>query len=1023
MATSSYSDFADPVEESPLETAANPYGSFADPVPDQTETPARKGGGYGMNWDDLTDAEREAKYGTITAAPEKGFLEKLNDMTGGYFNRLTEPAYHATQLHEPGVLPEWSDVPHVIGGHIAEQITNPSMLLLGGAGEVLSARAAAGSKPAQLALKALAGAFGVQQGVGAVKGGIHAVKEASEGASGPQIAMDVGDAVVNAFLAKAGVSGALHDFAANPQVNPTSGEAGYRPVAPEMAENAPIPAEATLTPTEAPKPVESMETPSLAAPEPKAASYSDFADPVEEPKVAAKQAEPQPSITGESSETSEYKKFADPVDDTSTYGIASRVSEARSDAGNIAPIEPGEGITVQESVLRGRDLIQKGSNPQAVLDDFKQNNRISADDIAVVRARGEELFQAAKDAERKFGVESPEYDAAAKADSDWTKEIKPMQTEWSKIGQAQQGETEVDTGDFHSMRRTFQQDTGKDFTPEQAGQAKGIAEGVTNVTDQAEAAKEEVFKEIDKQNKKSTNSKEPVAGSVQDVWKRAKDYLESGENDFDDIRWKIAADTGLPIDEVTKKLAGPKSIRAITDDMYAKMSKRRNLVDQAKYWLKKQGTSGLERFASQVPGVFFRAKVAGHGTVGMITHAGMNIFNPLDWDIYWPKFFEQGKLLGWHDKGAYHERAMQDLQRDPYYTTARRAGLANSMGHGLDDYEKAFRGSFTKFLSGNRGFDALKIYRQARFSQEWSKTPNSIRTPEYAKALADTINHSTGYVRANFPKVINAGIFAPKLEASRWAFLTGDPVRAGKTFANWKDATPAEKGFAVREVRQKAIMAATYASMLAANQGLLTATGSDQKINYTDPHKPDFLAFKGGGYQFGVVSPLIGSIRYLANMIHASMEERHGAENKDTRFEEMMTLSGKYVRNKLSPFGQFAADVGTQSDWQNRPMPFSNDKVPAYLAKKGIGKYTYPEWLGETFAPIPLEEAIKEVWTDQGMDKDSLKHWMGILMTMAVTGGTGARVSPDYEEQKKQSQGTTLPAHPPTRERVRQRGR
>jgi hypothetical protein len=78
-------------------------------------------------------------------------------------------------------------------------------------------------------------------------------------------------------------------------------------------------------------------------------------------------------------------------------------------------------------------------------------------------------------------------------------------------------------------------------------------------------------------------------------------------------------------------------------------------------------------------------------------------------------------------------------------------------------------------------------------------------------------------------------------------------------------------------------------------------------------------------------------------------------------------------------------------------MPWSKDKVPAYLQREGKGKYTYGELIGEQFAPIPLEEAIKEVWADAGMSKDRIQHWLGIISRAAIMGATGARVTPDIE--------------------------
>lgn len=972
------------------------------------------------------------------------------------------------------------------------------------------------------------------------------------------------------------------------------------------------------------------------------------------------------------------------------YGIAARVSEERAKAGGIEGVEPGEGISAEESVAHGRDLLESGRDPQAAVAEFTKDGRISADSMALVRAHGETLAKAAFDALDEHGADSEQYKTAAKADSDWVKTIKPMQTEWHKIGQAQQGETEVDTGNFHALARAHAEATGSDFSDKQAEQAKDIASGVrkaTNeaktatqkvldaikeepkpeakarkgrvsqfITDQAAAARERIkarltegrvssgldpqeladhaivgaeyiakgvekfaewskkmadefgerivphlkgifdaakakveefsdqkraedlekrkaslqtqinklrekvetgdispapkksnrpsekpietleqerdglreeltrmrdsaakikelqesiagkerkiaegdlstkpnaanrpsppeieklkqdrddlnkqlaearkeaakptdaeriqkqvdsineriaekkeqlasgdiapekrpinrphpnqevetaLQELDRVNRdladaRKGGSSEPDKGSVQDIWQRAKDYIQSGETDYDEIRHKIATDLGIPVEEVTKKLTEPKSARLVTDEMYAKLAARRRLVQNAQDWLKNQQTPGWLRFARAVPNVFFRAKVFGHGTVGMVTHAGLNFFHPEAWATYFPNFIKQFKLLGWHDQGAYHERMMQDLVRDPNYIKARRAGLANDPAKYTDDYQKTWVGSWLEKmgLSGNRGFDALKLFRQARFNQIWDGLPKTMQGPEMAKVIADGINHATGVVRMPFREWANWAFFAPKLEGSRWAWMVGDPAKAAKTLGNWSEASAADKQFAIKQVKEKATIAGVYLSLLAANQGLLKATGSNQQVNFTDPRKSDFLSFKAGGYKFGIVGPMLGIVRLFANLVHASMGTRKGAEALDSRAAEMGKIGEEYLRGKLSPFAGTATDFATQADYAKRPLPFSSDKVPANIRKEGLGKYTWGEYLTEQGAPIPISESIKEIWDKQGIDESTQAHYIKAILSGLVMGSTGARASKDFSVKPTQS--------------------
>lgn len=679
------------------------------------------------------------------------------------------------------------------------------------------------------------------------------------------------------------------------------------------------------------------------------------------------------------------------ADEPDTHGIAARVSEARAQAGHIESIEPGEGISTEETIAKGREALKDGKDPQDALDEFTTTGKISADDVGLVRAHGEALAKAASDAAEAHGIDSPEYRAAAAADSEWTKAIKPMQTEWHKIGMAQQGETEIDTGTYHGLRRAFQDATGGDFTPSQSETAIKIADSVKQAVAEADAAKQtlfDFFKDVPRSLPDAT---------AQRMWDLAKDYIDNGESDFDNLRNKVAADTGKTVDEVTKILAEPKGARAITNEMYSKMAARRQMVETAKSWLREQAMPGWLRAARTLPSAFFKLATFGHGTVGMVTHAGFNIFDPVVQKVYWPNFFRQFKLLGWHDQGAYHERMMQDLTRDPNYVTARRGGLANDPARYLDDYQSGWlTGYFHRIgLVGNRGFDALKLYRQDRFNQIWDSYPKSLRTADNAKLVSDSVNHATGVVKSRFGEWANWTFFAPKLEGSRWAWMIGDPLKATKILSDWKNATPGEQEFAMREVRQKAMVTGTYLGLLAINQGLLSASGSKQQINLTNPERSDFLAFKAGNHNFGIIAPMLGLVRLFANLLHVSVGTRTKFEQQTSRAEQMGNTAVQYARGKLSPFAGVAADVATQSDYAKRPLPFSSDKVPRYLRRQGEEKYTYGEYAAEHLTPIPIEEAVREVWRKQGMAESDIDHWMKALASAALMGGTGARMTPD----------------------------
>jgi len=708
------------------------------------------------------------------------------------------------------------------------------------------------------------------------------------------------------------------------------------------------------------------------------------------------------------------------------YGIAERVRAERAKSGQVASVPPGEGISAPDSIERGRTLLSIGEDAEEAVKEYERTKALSADTMALARAHGEKLSLRARKIEEQYGTMSDEYKEAWNELSDWDTRTKPMQTEWHKIGEAQQGYTDIDTGSFTGLQSAYHGDTGKEFTPKQAETATKIAKNVKKATNEAETAKDKVFEAAGvktpkegqnaptvKQTPKKANlvdDRKAFEGwkkgdtmtpeQVKTLWNRAKAYLDAGETDFDNIRHKLATELGIPVNDVTKGLAQPKGIKAVTDDMYRKMSEQRRLVSSAKNWIKNQQMPGWLRFFRNVPRIFFIDKVFGHGTVGMITHAGLNIFNPGAWKTYFPNFLRQYKLLGWHDKGAYHERMMQDLIRDPLYVKARRAGLANDPFRYTDDYQNAFSQWFGKLgLTGNRGFDALKLFRQARFSQIWNNLPDNMQTKEMASMVSDSINHATGVVKMPFREWANWTFFAPKLEGSRWAWMVGDPLKAAKTFADWNNSTPEAQRFAMSELKQKAVIAGVYYSLLAANQGILSASGSKQSINFTDPRRSDFMSFKLFGHDLGVVGPMLGMVRLFANIVHASVGKRGKLESLTPRAGEVGQEAEEYLRGKLSPFSGFGVDVFSQADYAGRPMPWSNDRTPAYLRRQGFGPYTYGQYAAQEFTPIPVSEAIKEVWKNQGMSESEMNTYLNALLVGVTAGATGARLSADTHQE------------------------
>jgi len=317
-------------------------------------------------------------------------------------------------------------------------------------------------------------------------------------------------------------------------------------------------------------------------------------------------------------------------------------------------------------------------------------------------------------------------------------------------------------------------------------------------------------------------------------------------------------------------------------------------------------------------------------------------------------------------------------------------------------YPKAANGIDFITHAGNRGYSVLKLLRQDMFDQEWNRLPETAQIPEVAKAIADATNHTTGVVKANAPKGANNIFFAPRLEASRAAWLVADPLKSGFTFANWKNATEAEKHFAVHQLKEKAWVMGTYLSLLAANQGFLTATGSKQKINFTNPTEPDFLKFKAFGYDFAFGNALLSMARFPANIY---MDVKNEGKLNKIKYEDenVATTIFRYGRTQLAPGAGIIADTGLGRDFQQRPLPRKlfgllpgDVNLTKRLKAQGVKPYTWTEYATQQ-GPIITRESLKEVWSKGfGMNEEQQEAALRAFIMTAITGGTGGRISDDY---------------------------
>lgn len=383
-------------------------------------------------------------------------------------------------------------------------------------------------------------------------------------------------------------------------------------------------------------------------------------------------------------------------------------------------------------------------------------------------------------------------------------------------------------------------------------------------------------------------------------------------------------------------------------------------------------------------------------------------------------FGEQGKKMSSEN---YHEARMQELMGHERFEWWKRRGLEHDPFKYSDDYmiewmynlfeDKGMGGralakvgipgrKFLQALVGGRSFDVLKQLRYAEAERWLNSMPEHLRTPEMGDLIADSVNHGTGIVKKNFGEAGNWLMFAPKLEGSRWAWLIRDTVKAAD-YLRKSDATLEQKEWAKKELYQKGAVLALYWSALGSNAAFLKLAGSDQEINAFDPTKSDFMQFKAAGLKMGVLSPIIGIFKLFATLLHDEFGERTNYEKLTNRQRAAGEHLWDYARGKASPIASFGLEMASaQSTYPTRPLEFLpwSEGMTRRQRLSGVEPYGVAEYGLQTFAPIPLEEVLREVWGEMGVDKETMHKWIRALVVGGAMAGTGARLSADADVEE-----------------------
>lgn len=440
--------------------------------------------------------------------------------------------------------------------------------------------------------------------------------------------------------------------------------------------------------------------------------------------------------------------------------------------------------------------------------------------------------------------------------------------------------------------------------------------------------------------------------------------------------------------------------RAI-DAVWAAQANRRNIQQQAKHLVSDQNADILSRATNMVIAAPRYVSVGGgtHFAVFPFSHGGALLLNPFRW-----KAFARLVANTWKNVSPAQAEILRDtMARNANFTLARRSGVDLST-HGGETG------------GGNvsaRGWAALLETRFRLWNAAMERHINSGKfsadeIDSIGKELAVWANHATGSGKGVLTQpVISSAFFGPKLAQSYWNRLIGDPVKTLGTFTNWNKATVGEKVVAMQRLRGAMAAATTYTGMLVANQALLAATGQKDQINWNDPSQSDWLAFKGGGFRWGLPGAMRSEINLIGQIIAAQsmkpedlaavgMSGAKGATGGRLQSLRELYVARQllqYAKNKATPVVGLEEELRTGRDFMGRPLPWSSDKGDAKHPPISWGEFAWSK------APIPLSAAAGYVY-DQLRKAGSSVTDASMWMRAVMVGGVSATMGVDPKEVK-----------------------
>lgn len=455
---------------------------------------------------------------------------------------------------------------------------------------------------------------------------------------------------------------------------------------------------------------------------------------------------------------------------------------------------------------------------------------------------------------------------------------------------------------------------------------------------------------------------------------------------------------------VSDILAGKKTpYRFVANDVWKKQYNRRMITQQALQQTHAKTYGPIETNLRWAAGRPRWLATAGHSLVLIVTHAGELVMRPLSWSTYF-RGVRDTYAKTW--KGGDTERLVTNMKRANLFDTGLRCGLdVGDKSHGADLISRP--GDSHKWWNmAPRAWDVLKTVRFNLWNQQMEKHIHPGMSEEeildYGKNLAEWANHATGSAKGPITNLGGNILFGPKITQSKLNRIFADPAKTIRTVANWKTATPGERAVAATRISGLTQYVCTMFGFLAANQGFLMATGKKDKINFEDPKKADWLAFKAGGMEFSIPG-MHSEFRMLSKVFATAFmtDKELRGESKQAHVAQIL---GQYEMNKLNPVFGLGLETLMGQDYMRRPMPWTPDRpLPKTAPKKAppprLGWVEY----ALTHGPIPLQGPIGffyDQMRSQGASAHDATTMIKNMILVGAVGATGIHISPDRSVQK-----------------------